>query len=334
MSRGMVTIIGLLSVMIMLTQFVSAYDAVGQNIALGGSISQSATNTAVVTGSNNNLNQAISQTSLSQYSQYFTMSKDASSKTHIKAPQKQEIKGKTPATVYFSYQMHSVPYSQYQTYTAYTGGNSLWIQGTTSWAQYTAVPQGSSLSLLAVSSKGGNGYLHEISPDGRLTTNNFYFYPYNNIGFYADTVGKHILLFIIDGQVSNSIVIDVIGYNSWYQQQASPRPYAWSTTPFSGPAPFPGTSPMTSPAPASGDTPVTISSQKMRGYQVFLDGNYVGTDGMGGDALDGKFSFKVVGGQNHDIRVYDGQFNYPKSMLFQKGVQKIIYMEPGTAVYV
>jgi hypothetical protein len=334
MSRRIATIIGLLSVMILLTQFVSAYDPVGQNIALGGSISQSATNTAVVTGSNNNVNQAISQTSFSQYSQYFTMSKDTSSKTHIKAPQKQEIKGKTPTTVYFSYQMHAVPYTQYQTYATYTGGNSLWIQGTTSWTQYTAVPQGSSLSLMAISSKGGNGYLYEISPDGRLVTNNFYFYPYNNIGFYADTVGKHILLFIIDGQVSNSVVIDVFSYNSWYQQQASPQPYAWSTMPFSGTTPFSGTSPMTTPASVSGDTPVTISSQNMRGYQVFLDGNYIGSDGMGGDALDGKFSFKVVGGQNHDIRVYDGQFNYPKSIFFQKGVQKIIYVEPGTAVYV
>ena len=44
------------------------------------------------------------------------------------------------------------------------------------------------------------------------------------------------------------------------------------------------------------------------------------------------FSFSVAGGQNHDIRVYDGQFNYPKTMYFTRGVQKIIYVEPGTAV--
>jgi hypothetical protein len=45
----------------------------------------------------------------------------------------------------------------------------------------------------------------------------------------------------------------------------------------------------------------------MRGYQVFLDGNYIGTEGTGRDPLDGKFSFSVVGNQNHDIRAYDGQ---------------------------
>jgi hypothetical protein len=92
--------------------------------------------------------------------------------------------------------------------------------------------------------------------------------------------------------------------------------------------------PIQSPAPTTGDTPVTIISQGMRGYQVFLDGNYIGIEGTGVDLLDGKFSFNVVGNQNHEVRVYDGQFNYPKTMFFERGVQKIIYVEPGTAVYI
>jgi len=92
--------------------------------------------------------------------------------------------------------------------------------------------------------------------------------------------------------------------------------------------------PAQSTVPAAGDTPVTIVSQGMRGYQVYLDGSYIGTEGAGGDPLDGKFSFSVFGNQNHNIRVYDGQFNYPKTMFFERGVQKIIYVEPGTAVYV
>ena len=87
-------------------------------------------------------------------------------------------------------------------------------------------------------------------------------------------------------------------------------------------------------ATTTGNTPVTIVSQGMRGYQVFLDGNYIGTEGTGGDPLDGKFSFNVVGNQNHEVRVYDGQFNYPKTIFFEMGVQKIIYVEPGTAVYI
>ena len=164
----------------------------------------------------------------SQYSQYFTMSKGSNPKTHIDAPKKQDIKGKIPTTVYFSYQMHAMPYSQYQTYTTYTGGNSLWIQGSTSWTQYAAIPEGASLSILASSSAGGSGYLYEIMPGGQLTKNYYSFFPgYNQINFYADTVGQHILLFAIGDQVSNSIVINVLANQpSIYNQPPSyPQQY-------------------------------------------------------------------------------------------------------------
>jgi hypothetical protein len=82
----------------------------------------------------------------------------------------------------------------------------------------------------------------------------------------------------------------------------------------------------------TGDSTAQIVSQGMRGYQVYLDGNYIGTEGTGGDPLDGKYTFKVVGNQNHEVRVYDGQFNYPKTMFFDRGGTKIINVEPGMAV--
>ena len=257
------------------------------------------------------------------FSQYYSMHKGPAIKKHIEAPKKHEIRDEIPTTVYFSYQMQAVPYSQYQDYATYTGGNSLWVQGSSSWTQYAKVPQGSGLSLLAISPTGGDGYLYEIYPDGRLSKNNFYFFPSNSqIDFYADTIGQHIMLFVIGSQVSNAIVIDVSNYNPSYQQ---PVPTYLPTQILP---------PTLTPSSTSGDTPVAIVSQGMQGYQVFLDGIYIGTEGTGGDPLDGKFSFSVVGNQNHDIRVYDGQFNYPKTMYFSRGVQKIIYVEPGTAVYI
>jgi hypothetical protein len=266
-----------------------------------------------------------SSASDSIYSQYYSMYTGSTSKKHIEAPKKGEIKDKIPTTVYFSYQMLAMPYTQYQTYATYTGGNSLWIQGTSSWTQYAKVPQGSSLSLMATSSPGGNGNLYEIHPDGKLYKNTYYFYPgYNQMDFYADSIGQHILLFIIGGQVSNSIVIDVTSYNPPSYQQPAPAYPPTQTLPRS----------TTTSSPSYGDTPVTIVSQGMRGYQVFLDGTLIGTEGTRGDNLDGRFSFGVVGNQNHDIRVYDGQFNYPKTMYFSRGVQKIINVEPGAAVYI
>ena len=63
------------------------------------------------------------------YSQYYSMYTGSTPKKHIDAPKKGDIKDKTPTTVYFSYQMQPMPYTQYQTYATYTGGNSLWILG-------------------------------------------------------------------------------------------------------------------------------------------------------------------------------------------------------------
>ncbi len=258
------------------------------------------------------------------YSQYFWSYKGSTPKKHIDSPKKHVIVDSTPSTVYFSYQMQAVPYSQYKSNAAYTGGSSLWILGSSSWSQYAKVPQWSGLSLLAASSQGGNGYLYEITPDGKLSKESFYFFPGSSqMDFYADTIGQHVLLFIIGGQVSNAIVIDVTGYN---QPTSSQMPPSYPSTQI--------LPPMTTAPYATGDTPVTVVSQGMSGYQVFLDGNYIGTEGTGGDALDGRFSFRVVGGRSHDIRVYDGRFNYPKTMFFTRGVQKIILVEPGTAVYV
>ncbi len=133
--------------------------------SMGSSIFQSASNIADV-DSSSTVNQQISQVAVSKYSDYYKMPlpSESSAKSHIEAPKKHEIKDNMPATVYFSYQMQAVPYTQYQKYAIYTGGNSLWIQGASSWSQYAQVPQGSSLSLLATTSTGGNGYLYEISP--------------------------------------------------------------------------------------------------------------------------------------------------------------------------
>jgi hypothetical protein len=153
----------------------------------------------------------------SLYSQYYSFNKGSSSRKHIEAPKKHELRDKTPSTVYFSHQMQPVPYAQYKTYSTYTGGNSLWVQGASSWTQYAQVPQGSSLSLLASSSTGGNGYLYEINPNGIQSKNSFYFFPGNSqIRFYADTIGQHKLIFIINGRVSNSVVIDVMPYMQPY----------------------------------------------------------------------------------------------------------------------
>ncbi len=254
-----------------------------------------------------------SKDSDSKYAQYYWMSKASSARKHLEAPKKSDIKDLTPATVYFSYQMNAMPYDQYQAYATYTGGNSLWIQGSSSWTQYAKAPRGSALSLIVISSAGGQGVLYEINPDGKLNKNSFSFYPgYNQMDFYADSIGQHILFYTIDDLVSNSVVIDVTGYYQPPYQQP-----LLSTYPGSQVQP-----PESQPSPA--DAQVTIISEGMRGYQVFVDGTFIGTEGTGGDALDGRFIFGVAGDRNHEIRVYDGQYSYLNTIYFPRGMQKII----------
>lgn len=184
------------------------------------------------------------QSMSSMYSQYYTMSSGSAPKTHITPPKNYPTNNMKSSTIYFiipksamsyapsqnyamssyQYQTYSMPYSQYQqNYAQYNGGNSLWVQGTSGMTQYVMVPQGAMLTLIAVSQNGGNGYLYEIVPGSQLVSNAYSFYPYNQISYYANTIGQHILLFIIDDTVSNAIVIDVMS-SSGYQQAGYNQP--------------------------------------------------------------------------------------------------------------
>jgi hypothetical protein len=142
------------------------------------------------------------------------------------------------------------------------------------------------------------------------------------MSYTASQIGRHMLYFVVNNQPSNVVIIDVFSQSPTALQSS----YISTTTTQTA-------SSMPPTNVAGGDTPVKIQSGGMRGYQVYLDENYIGTEGTGGDVPDGIFSFQVAGNQNHNIRVFDGQFNYPKSMFFDRGVLKIIYVEPGTAVY-
>ncbi len=246
-------------------------------------------------GTSQSIGQAISpsgsesNSAVLKYSQYFSSIIPAGQAptTPISAPKQFDLSGKEPQMLYFGSTQKAVPYTQYQTYALNTGANSLWIQGTSSWTQYAAVPLGSSLSLIGMSSTGGYGYLYEIYPDGTLDTNSYYFYPYNQIGFYADQVGQHLLFFNIAGQPSNIIVIDV-------QQYQPPIP------------------------PVYNYALVTIQSSWLRGYDVSLDGVYQATEGTTGEA-DGVLSIYVPGDQYHTITVDGNGFTFSDYKYFSAG---------------
>jgi plastocyanin len=248
------------------------------NIPVGQSAGQSSVQGAATASTQSS--------ALHQFSQYYRSTSEAP-KEQLTAPTKIDLKGMEPATIYFGSTQKAVPYSQYQTYALTTGANSLWIQGASSWTQYAIVPQGSMLTMITMSPSGGQGYLYEVYPDGTLDKNGYYFYPYNQIGFYADQVGEHQLFFNIDGQPSNVIVIDVIAY-----QPPAPPVYSFAS--------------------------VIISSSWLRGYNVYVDGSIQATEGMTGEP-DGTVTINVLGNQYHNIAIDGSGFTFSDYKYFNAG---------------
>jgi hypothetical protein len=93
-------------------------------------------------------------------------------------------------------------------------GNSLLIEGTDGWTKHLEVPQGSTAFLVVLATKEGDGTLYDRYPDGNTHNFSYYFLGYDRLPFYANTPGRHVLSYIIDGKESNPVVIDVEGTNA------------------------------------------------------------------------------------------------------------------------
>jgi hypothetical protein len=267
-------------------------------LTLPGSGQSTSSGESQGSGSGDSSSGSESSNAVLKYSQYFETNSISSagqtSSEPISAPKKFDLNGKEPATLYFGSTQKAVPYTQYKALVLNTGVNSLWIQGTSSWTQYAAVPLGASLNLIGTSSASGYGYLYEIYPDGTLSTNSYYFYPYNQIGFYADQIGQHLLFFNIAGQPSNIIVVDV-------KQYQPPTP------------------------PVNNYALVTIQSSWLRGYDVSLDGIYQATEGMTGEA-EGTVSIYVPGDQYHTVSVSGNGFSFTDYKYFHAGTAYTLFV--------
>jgi plastocyanin len=227
-----------------------------------------------------------SQFALQKFSQYYSPVSEEPVE-QLTTPSKISLNEVEPDTLYFGSTQKAMTYAQYKSNALATGTNSLWIAGASSWTQYAVVPLGSELNLIAISPSGGYGRLYEIYPDGTLFTNSYSLYPYNQIGFYADEVGEHQLFFNIDGQPSNVIVIYVVPY-----QQTIPQVYNFAS--------------------------VSVKSAWLRGYNVYVDGNYLATEGMTGDP-DGTVTLNVEGDQYHNIAIDGSGLTFSDYKYFEAG---------------
>ena len=103
----------------------------------------------------------------------------------------------------------TIPLSSYQT----TYGKYLWIENQ-GLRQYASMKQYSSLPLIAYTSSGGPGEILEMYPSnsnqGTYQKTYYNFNPgHNRIPYRGDVVGRHYLLFAMNDQSSNAIIIDV-----------------------------------------------------------------------------------------------------------------------------
>jgi hypothetical protein len=186
--------------------------------------------------------------------------------------QQYSLSGREPSTVYFGGEATS--YSAFRT--GYFGTNALWIMGTWSWTQYAYCPLGAWMQLLAYSSTGGSAEFYEIYPSGRVDKKTYRLWPgYTRIAFHGDEPGRHILLFVVNNQPSNPVIIDV-GTGAW------------------PPGPVPG--------PIPPYSRVTVRSSWLTGFTVNVDGVQEYRDISDG-RLDGVVSFTVPGDQYHSIRI-------------------------------
>jgi len=134
----------------------------------------------------------------------------------------------------------------------------------------------------------GPVWFYEWYPDGRLRVNYLGFSSkgWQKKWFNGDTPGWHILQYHSKGW-SNYIYVYVYG--------AKPRP------------------------PSSGTSSVTLRSSWFKGYAVYLDGKYVGTEGSGSDLLDGIYKFRVPGNMWHTIVISKNGQSYDETGTFLSG---------------
>ena len=173
-----------------------------------------------------------------------------------------------------------VPFWEYQSFVRST---ELWLEFGTNWTQYSEIRQGQSLKLIAYTPSGGDGDLYLIDySNSSILHKGCHLHPgYSDVTIRADKIGRMMVILTVENQPSNALVIDVL------------PPIEVSK----GPREIEQFSP--------GYALVTITSDRIKGYDVYMDGVFYSSDIADG-ALDGTANFLVGGDSIHTITVSKG----------------------------
>lgn len=149
--------------------------------------------------------------------------------------------------------------------------NELWVEENSTWAPYLQAQQGEAIELIAYTPTGGSADLYRIYySSGNISHRGYELLPgYYNLSMLAGTPGRTMLVFAVNNQPANAIIIDVM--------EAKGKTA-------SGPVPVEGALPV--------KAKITIKSERVKGYDIYVDGAFYSSDIADGN-LDGIANFTV-----------------------------------------
>ncbi len=165
--------------------------------------------------------------------------------------------------------------------------SELWIRKGAVWSRFSQVTAGEDVDLVVHTPRDGNGDIYLISyANSTILHWNFKFLEgYYRLKLRLEESGRQFMLLAQANEPGNALILDVL-----------PRQIE------------PSFSPLDVNSILMGDAFVIIKSQRIRGYDVYVDGVFYCNDNSDG-SLDGIASLTTGGGKTHTITISqrDGQ---------------------------
>lgn len=185
----------------------------------------------------------------------------------------------------------------YSEYVSQARSSELWVQKNATWTRYLLANQGDGMDLVAFTPAEGTADLYSISYTGsKISHRSYHLSPgYYSLRLEAAEPGRTMMILAVNSQPGGALIIDV-----------APQPAGQA-------------SPVEVTSSLLGKARVVIESDRVRGYDVFMDGVFYSSDAADG-AVDGKASLDIAGDRIHTITVSqrDGQGNIINKREFTK----------------
>ncbi|VVB72787.1 Uncharacterised protein [uncultured archaeon] len=204
--------------------------------------------------------------------------------TDLTLPMAFNISGNEPSSIMLD--STQINYSDY----AFNPSEAyLWIRENKTWSRSGQIMQGDEVDLIAYTQKTGYADIYLISYAKSTIKHWNYLFSggYHLLRLTAGEAGRLFIILADSSQPSNALILDA---SPAAVQPSGPSAEANSAIP--------------------GRSKITIASERIKGFDVYLDGVFYSSDGSDG-VIDGTASFTVNGSGTHTITVSqrDGRGN-------------------------